>query len=275
MVKAVESVGDEHHRPMVGGDAKELEKAFARFPVRKSTETIECAVLSEVQVDKDARPEGEFALAHAEAARKLRITVTGEVVGAFVEPGEDLRIGIRSEEGHELRLHPRGTLGTFARLQHSGLEAIENEAGEEVARELLQQGHGKVAVAGQGGELPQGRGERDGPGHRARAVERKEQGRGDRSEMIAEPGDKVGLAVAGLGSGQEEEAAQSCRDPAGIAALQERLDRLQDLGKHRMMDPRDSRQLGRMVDKKIFQKGIGGVLFHKSLVRKISHGKNR
>jgi hypothetical protein len=28
-----------------------------------------------------------------------------------------------------------------------------------------------------------------------------------------------------------------------------------------------------MVDKKIFQKGIGGVLFHKSLVRKISHGK--
>jgi hypothetical protein len=93
--------------------------------------------------------------------------------------------------------------------------------------------------------------------------------------MIAEPGDKVGLAVAGLWSGQEEEAAQSCRDPAGIAALQERLDRLQDLGEYRMMDPRDSRQLGRMVDKKIFQKGIGGVLFHKSLVRKISHRKNR
>ena len=48
MVKAVEPVGDEHHRPMVGGDAKELEKALARFAVRKSTETIECAVLSEV-----------------------------------------------------------------------------------------------------------------------------------------------------------------------------------------------------------------------------------
>jgi hypothetical protein len=29
-----------------------------------------------------------------------------------------------------------------------------------------------------------------------------------------------------------------------------------------------------MIDKKIFHKGIGGVVFHKSLVRKISHGKN-
>jgi hypothetical protein len=40
------------------------------------------------------------------------------------------------------------------------------------------------------------------------------------------------------------------------------------------MDPGDTGQLGRMIDKKIFHKGIGGVVFHKSLVRKISHGKN-
>jgi hypothetical protein len=98
------------------------------------------------------------------------------------------------------------------------------------------------------------------------------EGRGDRTEVIPEPGDEMRLSITRLGGGHQKEPAESGGDGSLLPGVQERLHRREDPGKSRMVRPSRPREVRREIHEEIVEERVVGRVIHGERSGKISHG---
>jgi hypothetical protein len=98
------------------------------------------------------------------------------------------------------------------------------------------------------------------------------EGRGDRTEVIPEPGDEMRLSITRLGGGHQKEPTQPRRDGSLLPGVQEGLHRGEDPGKSRMVRPSRPREVRREIHEEIVEERVVGRVIHGERSGKISHG---